>query len=153
MTGSFTNTVRFADHFRLYGMVDFATGYRRLDNNLRIRCQIFHTCLEYLLPQNTDPRRLAAMQTGGTLRDFVFTDARYTKLRELSLAYDAPARLAARVGARNLSLVASGRNLRMWSPYTGLDPESRFVSNNGPGIDQAELPQLASFVFTVHLAY
>jgi TonB-linked SusC/RagA family outer membrane protein len=153
VTGSFTNTVRFADHFRLYGMLDFATGYRRLDNNLRIRCQIFHTCLEYLLPQNTDPRRLAAMQTGGTLRDFVFTDARYTKLRELSLAFDAPARLAARVGARNLSLVASGRNLRMWSPYTGLDPESRFVSNNGPGIDQAELPQLASFVFTVHLAY
>jgi TonB-linked SusC/RagA family outer membrane protein len=153
VTGSFTNTIRFADHFRLYGMLDFATGYKRLDNNLRIRCQIFYTCLEYLRPENTDPARLAQMQSPGTLRNFVINDAKFAKLRELSLAYDAPSSLAARIGARNLTLVASGRNVHMWSPYTGLDPESRFVSNNGPGIDQAELPQLASFVVTVHLAY
>jgi hypothetical protein len=152
-TGSWTNTIRFADHFRLYGMVDYATGYKRLDNNLRIRCQIFYTCLEYLLPQNTDPRRLAQMQSNGTLRDFVINDAKFAKLREVSLAFDTPSQLAARFGARDLSIVLSGRNLHMWSPYTGLDPESRFVSNNGPGIDQAELPQLASFVFTVRLNY
>ncbi len=153
ITGSFTNTVRFANHFRLYGMVDYASGYKRLDNNIRIRCQIFHTCLEYLLPQNTDPARLAQMQSNGTLRNFVFSDAGFAKLREVSLSVDAPSALAARAGANSLALVFSGRNLHQWTSYTGLDPESRFVSNNGPGVDQAELPQLTQFVVTVRLGY
>ena len=61
--------------------------------------------------------------------------------------------LAARAGARDLAFVLSARNLHTWTSYTGLDPESRFVSNNGPGIDQAELPQLAQFVVTVRLGY
>ena len=153
LTGSWTNTIRFADHFRLYGMIDYASGYKRLDNNIRIRCQIFHTCLEYLLPQNTDPRRLVQMQSNGTLRDFVFSDAGFAKLREVSLSYDAPSPLATRVGAHDLAVVLSARNLHTWTGYSGLDPESRFISNNGPGIDQAELPQLTSFVVTLRLGY
>ena len=134
-------------------MVDYATGYKRLDNNLRIRCQIFYTCLEYLQPDKTDPRELVQMQSNGTLRDFVINDASYAKLRELSLSYDVPERWAGRIGARALSLTASGRNLHSWSPYTGLDPESQFVSGSPTFVDQAEYPQLASFVFTVHLTY
>ena len=153
LTGSLTNTIRFASHVRLYGMLDYASGYKRLDNNIRIRCQIFHTCLEYLLPATTDPVRLVQMQSNGTLRDFVFSDAGYVKLRELSLSLDAPSAIAARAGAHDMALVFSARNLHTWTSYTGLDPESRFVSNNGPGIDQSVLPQLTSFVVTVRLGY
>ncbi|MEO5816881.1 MAG: SusC/RagA family TonB-linked outer membrane protein [Gemmatimonadaceae bacterium] len=153
LTGSLTNTIRFAKNIRVYGMLDYASGYKRLDNNIRIRCQIFHTCLEYLLPATTDPVRLVQMQSNGTLREFVFSDAGYVKLRELSLSLDVPSSLAARAGAHDVAVVLSGRNLHTWSSYTGLDPESRFVSNNGPGIDQSVLPQLTSFVFTVRLGY
>jgi hypothetical protein len=153
LTGSLTNTIRFAKYFRVYGMIDYANGYKRLDNNIRIRCQIFHTCLEYLLPQNTDPARLVQMQSNGTLRDFVFSDAGFAKLREVSLSVDAPQSIAAKAGAHDVAIVFSGRNLHTWTSYTGLDPESRFVSNNGPGIDQAELPQLTQFVVTVRFGY
>jgi TonB-linked SusC/RagA family outer membrane protein len=152
-TGSLTNTIRFARVFRLYGMLDYAAGYKRLDNNIRIRCQIFHTCLEYLLPATTDPARLVQMQSNGTLRDFVFSDAGFAKLRELSFSIDAPQSLAARASAHDLAIVFSARNVHTWTSYTGLDPESRFVSNNGPGIDQSVLPQLTSFVVTVRLGY
>jgi TonB-linked SusC/RagA family outer membrane protein len=151
--GSFTNTIRFLGNFRFYGMLDFARGYKRLDNNLRIRCQIFFTCLEYLQPDKTDPRQLVQMQSNGTLRDFVINDAKYVKLRELSLSYDAPARLANRFGAHGLAITASGRNLHSWSPYTGLDPESQFLSGSSFFVDQAEYPQPASFVFTLRLNY
>ena len=47
----------------------------------------------------------------------------------------------------------AGRNLHTWSPYTGLDPESMFLAGSPNFVDQAELPQLASFVFTVQLTY
>jgi outer membrane receptor protein involved in Fe transport len=151
--GAWSNTVRFFDHFRATGMIDFKAGYKRLDNNLRIRCQIFLTCLEVLNPATTDPARLAQMQSNGTLRDFVINNARFAKLRELSLAYDAPQRLASRLSARSLTLSIAGRNLHTWTPYTGLDPESMFLSGSPNFVDQAELPQLASFVFTLQLTY
>jgi hypothetical protein len=92
------------------------------------------------------------MQTGGTLRDFVIRDSHFAKLRELSLSYDAPERFAGKVGAKGLSLSVSGRNLHTWTPYSGLDPENQFITGNF-GVDQAEYPQLTSFVFTVHLNY
>ena len=151
--GAWSNTVRFLQNFRASSMIDFKAGYKRLDNNLRIRCQIFHTCLEYLNPSTTDPARLVQMQSNGTLRDFVITNARFAKLREIALAYDAPQRIASRLSARTLSVSVAGRNLHTWSPYTGLDPESMFLAGSPNFVDQAELPQLASFVFTVQLTY
>lgn len=151
--GAWMNTIRFLEHFRASSMVDFKAGYKRLDNNLRIRCQIFLTCLEVLNPATTDPARLAQMQSNGTLRDFVITNGRFAKLREIALAYDAPERYASRLGARSLMVSMAGRNLHTWTPYTGLDPESMFLSGSPNFVDQAELPQLASLVFTLQLTY
>lgn len=151
--GAWSNTVRFFDHFRASSMIDFKAGYKRLDNNLRIRCQIFYTCLEWLNKSTTDPVRLAQMQSNGTLRDFVINNARFAKLREVSLAYDAPQKYAALLRARTLTASIAGRNLHTWTPYTGLDPESMFLSGSPNFVDQAELPQLASFVFTFQLTY
>lgn len=153
LEGSLGSDIRFLGHFRLSTMVDFKRGYKRFDNNLRIRCQIFRTCLENVQPQNYDPKLIAQMQTNGTLVDFVINDASFAKLREVSLAYDAPAQYSRLVGAQSASFSIAGRNLHTWTNYTGIDPESYFLSANGYGTDQAELPQLTSFVFTVHLTY
>ena len=151
--GSITTTVRFLKAFSLYGMMDYAAGYKRLDNNLRIRCQIFYTCAEYLEPEKTSPRELVQMQSNGTLRDFVINDSKYMKLREISLSYDAPESIASRARAKQLGLTLSARNLHTWTPYTGLDPESQFVSGTPLNLDQAHLPQLTALVLTVRLSY
>ncbi|HEY2065356.1 MAG TPA: TonB-dependent receptor, partial [Gemmatimonadaceae bacterium] len=151
--GSWSNTVRFLTNFRLYGMLDWAAGYRRLDNNIRIRCQLFHTCLEYVQPQNTDPTLLAQYFSGSALREFSISDARYVKFRELSLSYDAPTTLAGRIGAKTLSVTGSARNLHTWTPYSGLDPESQFVAGSPAATDQAELPQLLTYTLTFHLSF
>jgi hypothetical protein len=58
-------------------------GYRKTDNNLRARCQVFRTCLENMQPEDYDPKVIAQMQTSGTLRDFVINDASFTRLREV----------------------------------------------------------------------
>lgn len=151
--GSWSNTVRFLTNFRLYAMVDAVSGVLRMDNNIRIRCQLFHTCLEYVQPENTDPKLLAQYYSGGPLRDFTLSNARYVKLREMSLSYDAPSRIAAQFRARALSLTASARNLHTWSPYSGIDPESQFVAGSPTQVDQAHLPQLLNYAVTLHLSY
>jgi hypothetical protein len=152
--GSVTSTVRFLKNFSVYAMADYATGYKRTDNNLRIRCQIFYTCREYLEPEKTDPRRLAQMQTNGTLRNMFINDARYVKLREVSLSYEAPDRIASLARAKQAGMTVSARNLHTWTPYTGLDPESYFVGTGSPiVVDQAHLPQLTALIVTLRLSY
>jgi TonB-linked SusC/RagA family outer membrane protein len=154
--GSFGTTVRVFDRFRFNGMIDFKRGYKKTDNNLRIRCQIFNTCLERIYPETTDPRALAGMQTNGTIVDWVINDASYAKLRELSLTYDLPEVSLARFGARSSSVSIAGRNLHTWTQYSGLDPESQFLGaglTSPQFLDQAHLPQLTSFVVTMHLTY
>ena len=151
--GAFTTTVRFLRNFSVYAMADYATGYKRLDNNLRIRCQIFYTCAEYLEPEKTDPRELVQMQTNGTLRQFVINEAKYVKLREVSLSYDVPTQFAAKAWAKSAGFTVSARNLHTWTPYTGLDPESEFVSGTPVNVDQAHMPQLMSLLLTVRLGY
>lgn len=51
-------------------------------------------------------------------------DARFVKWRELSVRYDIPTSIARRVGVNNgLGFSVSGRNLKTWTKYGGLDPE------------------------------
>jgi TonB-linked SusC/RagA family outer membrane protein len=55
----------------------------------------------------------------------------FAKLREVTLSYTLPPRLASSLfhgASQNLRLEVSGRNLRTWTHYRGLDPE---VSNFG----------------------
>jgi hypothetical protein len=58
-------------------------------------------------------------------------DAGFVKLREITLAYELPNRLTSslfRGRAQTARLELSGRNLKTWTNYTGMDPE---VSNFG----------------------
>src|SRR3569833_2032738 len=78
-------------------------------------------------------------------------DAGFVKLRELSVSYPLPTTLVHRAfgkidGAR---LEVSGRNLKTWTSYKGLDPE---VSDFGSqaafrAIDVAPFPPSRSFFF------
>jgi TonB-linked SusC/RagA family outer membrane protein len=154
--GAFTSNFRFLERFRLSGMLDFKSGFVRTDNNLRIRCQIFNTCIERMYPERVDPRALAGMQTNGTIVDWVINDARYVKLREISLSYDPTERLLRYAGARSGTFTVAARNLHTWTPYTGIDPEAQFLGSTLASpqfLDQAHLPPLTSVVFTVHLSY
>ena len=150
--GSVSSNFRFLQNFRANVLVDYKAGFKRLDNNYRIRCQIFNTCLERMYPENTDPKKLAGMQTNGTLRDWVYIDNSFAKLREVSLSYDVPPQYTRYIGGRGAMLNLAGRNLHTWTNYTGLDPEAQFLGG-GNNVDQAELPQLMQFVLTVHLTY
>jgi hypothetical protein len=93
------------------------------------------------------------MQTNGTLRDFVINDSKFMKLREVSLSYDVPEQFASKALAKNAGFTLSARNLHTWTPYTGLDPESEFVSGTPVNVDQAHVPQLTSLVLTIRLSY
>jgi len=57
-------------------------------------------------------------------------DGGFTKLREVSLTYDAPSDWARRIGATSLSISVAGRNLHTWTKYRGVDPELNEAGQN-----------------------
>lgn len=151
--GSVSTSLRFWNQLTLYALVDVKTGYRKLDNNLRARCQVFSLCRENYFPEEYDPALIAQIRSNGPLRTFVFTDASFAKLREISLQYAVPQSIMSRIGARAGSINVAARNLHTWTSYTGLDPENQFLEGGNVGLEQNNLPQLASFVTTFRVSF
>ena len=155
--GSLQSTFRILRNMRLQAMIDRKSGFAKWDNNLRIRCQIFYTCLEYLDPvgQKTDPKDLVQMQTSATLVDFVVKDASFTRLREVALGVDVPERFTRRlIGARSLGINIAARNLKTWTDYTGLDPEVMFQGGSiAFQFEQDQIPHPRQFITTINLKY
>ena len=72
-----------------------------------------------------------------------FEDGDFVRLREVAVSWSVPASLGRRVGARTATVSLVGRNLAMWTDYSGLDPE---VSWYG------QANQLQQDLFTLPLA-
>jgi hypothetical protein len=82
-----------------------------------------------------------------------YEDGSFTKLREVSFTYEFSGARIGRLGVSSVSLRISGRNLIVWSGYTGSDPEVNAVGSEtgAHGIDYFGDPQTRSVVFTVIL--
>jgi len=73
-------------------------------------------------------------------------DGAFVRMRELSLTYTAPSDLAARLGVKSLALTGSGRNLFLWTKYSGTDPEVNAIGRqSGGGRDQNFLDAVDAF--------
>jgi hypothetical protein len=109
-----------------------------------------------------DGSGLAADQAASTARFAAYRaglpvyaeNATFLKLREITVSYGLPQSLSTtlfRGQAQDVRLEFSGRNLKTWTPYTGLDPE---VSNFGnTNIRQAQdvtpFPPSRQFFFSI----
>jgi hypothetical protein len=50
-------------------------------------------------------------------------EGKFIRFRELGLTYTAPSSFADKLGLDNVSFNVAGRNLALWTPYDGVDPE------------------------------
>ncbi len=85
-------------------------------------------------------------------------DASFVKLRELTLSYQLPKGLASRLfngRAEQARIELSGRNLKTWTNYTGLDPEVSNFSNVALGRiqDVTPYPPSRSFFFAINATF
>lgn len=153
--GAFNTTVRFLTNFRVAGMVDFKQGYKKLNGDERVRCQLFGLCLANYDLTSAPIDKVAGYYYGSSSVGTVIEDASFTRLRELSLTWTIPQALARQLRAGEASLTVAGRNLHVWTKYPGLDPEASFQGGTrGAGQwDQAVIPQLRQFVTTINLSF
>ena len=158
LEGSIGNTVTLWNQLRLYALFDFKRGHRKVDGNLRVRCNFFGgRCRENFFPQEFDPKRIAQVQSNNNLVDFLIDDASFTKLREVSVSYTLPDRWAAAMRANRAVVSLAGRNLYTWTSYGGLEPEAMFLGGSRGGNhgawEQTTLPQLSQWVLMFNLGF
>lgn len=153
--GSVSNLFTLWEKLRLYALVDFKTGFYKLDGNMRSRCAIFVRCRENFYPLEFDPKTIAGLQSNGQLIDYYINNSGYTKLREVSVSYTLPA-ISTRWGSLNRAVVTlAGRNLFTWTDYPGLEPEAFFLGGSRGGnfgqFEQTTNPQLTQWVLGVNV--
>jgi hypothetical protein len=157
--GTFGSTFTLGERFRLYGMMDFKTGFKKWDHVTRVRCALNNICRENVAPLefvDSDPLRLAAYQNSDQMGAEFIRDSRFVRLREVSGSYTIPTAFAQRFRASRASINLAARNLKTWSPWTGQDPEARFLSGARGGfgpLEQNHLPQLTSFVTSINFSF
>jgi TonB-linked SusC/RagA family outer membrane protein len=92
----------------------------------------------------------------GVMTPFI-EDASFLKLREVSLVWAVPARFTSAIGwgVRDVKISITGRNLKTWTNYSGLDPE---VANLGDAairnnLDVAPYPPSRSYFFNLSVGF
>ncbi|HEU4642441.1 MAG TPA: SusC/RagA family TonB-linked outer membrane protein [Gemmatimonadaceae bacterium] len=132
--------------FRLYGLIDWRHGGDVVDITQNVYDEL-GTAPD--VAASTD--RVTRFHNGESV---YIQDASFVKLRELTLSYQLPETLVHSVFggvASGVRAELSGRNLKTWTSYPGLDPEvSNFGNQNiNRSQDLAPFPPSRSFFFTL----
>ncbi|MBL0171844.1 MAG: SusC/RagA family TonB-linked outer membrane protein [Gemmatimonadaceae bacterium] len=92
-----------------------------------------------LLPYG-DPRKLPPTFNSRTqgIFEYWIEDGSFVKLRELSASYSLNTPAVRRVFRDGIDLTVSGRNLAVWTKYSGYDPEINLFGTNAGGLGSAQ---------------
>jgi TonB-dependent SusC/RagA subfamily outer membrane receptor len=142
-TGSILNEVTLARKIRLRALLDGVFGNQIM--NLSTRAQnagIASNSKSYereLLPYG-DPNKLPPGFNARTqgIFEYWIEDGTFVKLRELAASYTLDAARVRRYFKDGVDLTLSGRNLYVWTKYSGYDPEINLFGTNAGGIGSVQ---------------
>lgn len=155
-----SNTLTLFRNFRLYALVDWKKGHYLFNLKESNRCISNTNCERVTRPNLVFPQTaqdtIAARELP-VYRQLVSTyvdPADFVKLRDLSLSYTLPQGFLRRVGAENAIFTLSGHNLKLWTDYTGLDPEvNTYGGRNFIRVDSYAAPMTRRVSMSMTLSY
>jgi hypothetical protein len=82
-------------------------------------------------------------------------DASYIKLRNIQLSYQLPQSFMSNTPLQRASIGVGARNLLLWTPYEGFDPESRQfdASSNTQGFQGLRTPAVETYTVKLNLTF
>ena len=88
----------------------------------------------------------------GGVSEEAIEDASWTRIREVTVSYELPASLFNNFFVSGATVSFTGRNLALWTDYTGIDPETNLTGNtNGFGLDYFNMPNTRSYGFKLRV--
>lgn len=90
----------------------------------------------------------------GGIAEMSVYDTSWQRLREVTLSYDLPGSILAKLPVEGLGISLTGRNLWLNTTYPGIDPETNLTgASNGIGLDYFNNPNTRSYGATVRVTF
>ncbi|AXP80128.1 TonB-dependent Receptor Plug Domain protein [Mariniflexile rhizosphaerae] len=88
------------------------------------------------------------------IHDWAIEDGSFLRLNNVTLGYSLPEKLISKIGLSKFRVFATGRNLAIWTKYSGYDPEVNSSSNPfTPGLDRSSFPRARSYTFGINATF
>ncbi|WP_396204576.1 SusC/RagA family TonB-linked outer membrane protein [Gemmatimonas sp.] len=120
---------------RISGQLDSKWGMKKLNNTKRHQCQAGVSCQGLYTGAPLEEQAMAVAAAASVFTGF-YEDGSFTRFRELSVAYTMPDKWAKAVRAERWNVVFTGRNLGVWTPFTGVDPETTVGNGDQRGNEE-----------------
>jgi hypothetical protein len=134
----------FKGKLQLRAALDRKSGHYQLNGTERIRCESRLNCqgeVDPSAPLWMQARVVALRETTARTQYGFIEKSAFTRLREVSATWELPNRVSGRMRAQRISLTAAVRNLKVWSPYSGIDPEAGYFEGTDVQTDfQTQAP-------------
>jgi hypothetical protein len=118
---------------RLTALVDHKSGYFVSNTEQSFLCQQSTSCpaTSTLNPSLFLQARTIALRDGSPTTPHGFYEKPdFWRLREISATYNLPTTLTQRLGVGTASVNLAARNVKVWTNWTGVDPEQNYGEGN-----------------------
>ncbi|HEY9228641.1 MAG TPA: SusC/RagA family TonB-linked outer membrane protein [Gemmatimonadaceae bacterium] len=134
---------------------DHKQGNLKFNNTLRHQCQGGQSCEGFWNPEASLEFQARAIAVNNySVYTGMYENGRFTRLREVAVSYQLPDKLANGMRASRATFVVAGRNLHVWTPYTGVDPESTVGNGDARGSEEYfGTPPLRYVTFRLNLNF
>lgn len=140
---------------RLSALMDHKGGHYLLNGTERIRCESRNNCRGLNDPTASvfEQARVVAVRLHPSRTQAGFMEkADFIRLRELGLNYSLPEKLVGIAKASSATFTAAVRNIKIWTDYSGVDPESNYFGGSlGTVSDFQTAPPPTYFTFRLVL--
>jgi TonB-dependent starch-binding outer membrane protein SusC len=91
------------------------------------------------------------------IHSWAIEDGSFLRLNNLNIGYTLPRKTLAKAGVKQLRLYLTGNNLKLWTNYTGYDPEvstgTGGFSGLTPGVDFSAFPRSRSYTIGANINF
>lgn len=139
---------------RVSTQFDYKGGMRKLNNTLRHQCQGGQSCRGLYDKSAPLALQAAAIAANANVFTSFYENGDFTRFRELAVSYQLPDTWARKLRSTRISIIGTGRNLAVWSDYTGVDPEATVGNSDTRGNEEFfSTPPLRVFTIRASLGF
>lgn len=143
----------FGRKLRISGQMDSKWGMKKLNNTKRHQCQAGISCQGLYAGAPLEEQAKAVAAAASIFTGF-YEDGSFTRFRELSMSYQMPNSWAKALKAERWNVVLTGRNLGVWTPFTGVDPETTVGNGDARGNEEFfSTPPMRYFTFRMNFNF
>lgn len=104
---------------------------------------------------NSDATMWTPLTNSSILTNWAIEDGSFLRLGNLTLGYTLPSQISKKLLMQKLRVYVAGNNLKVWTKYTGQDPEvdTRRSTPLTPGVGYSAYPKAKKFLFGLNVTF